>query len=64
MEKMLVSQHIIDRIESFYPNDKYHGFPLDDREMRNPNVYTAGYEAAIDRVIKLLKGDITDWKDR
>ncbi len=58
---MLVSQHIIDRILEFDYYDEYNNaYHIDDKDLDKH----VAYSIAIDRVVALLKGDITDWKDR
>jgi len=46
---------LADRLREMDPSDDYHdGASLDDRS----------YYAAIDRAVRLVKGEISDWQER
>lgn len=44
---------LADRVAEFDPSDAYHC---------DPDLDARAYYAAIDRVLRLLRGEITDWK--
>ncbi len=59
MATNLSIEDLIKRMQEFDPSDRYHTADSHYDDYAEP-----GYYAAIDRCIRLLKGEINDWRDK
>lgn len=56
----MTPDEIVAKIQELDPSDDYHNI---DREAGGP-VDARGYYAALDRCIRIVYGELSDWKDK
>lgn len=50
-----MNEELVKRLEELDPSDDYHNGEIKDE---------AAYYAAVDRCIKIVKGELKDWRDK